>query len=57
VHLFGGIMTALYEREKTGRGRTVEVSMQEAVYASLPQFGSRRRAGISLAGGVQNRGR
>ena len=35
VHLFGGIMTALYEREKTGRGRTVEVSMQEAVYASL----------------------
>ncbi len=35
VHLFGGIMAALYEREKTGRGRTVEVSMQEAVYASL----------------------
>jgi len=35
VHLFGGIMTALYEREKTGKGRTVEVSMQEAVYASL----------------------
>jgi formyl-CoA transferase len=35
VHLFGGIMIALYEREKTGKGRTVEVSMQEAVYASL----------------------
>jgi formyl-CoA transferase len=35
VHLFGGIMMALYEREKTGKGRTVEVSMQEAVYASL----------------------
>ena len=28
-------MTALYEREKTGVGRLVEVSMQEAVYASL----------------------
>jgi CoA:oxalate CoA-transferase len=28
-------MTALYEREKTGLGRLVEVSMQEAVYASL----------------------
>jgi CoA:oxalate CoA-transferase len=35
VHLFGGIMAALYAREKTGKGRTVEVSMQEAVYPSL----------------------
>ena len=35
THLFGGIMMALYEREKTGVGRVVEVSMQEAVYASL----------------------
>ena len=35
THLFGGIMMALYEREKTGTGKTVEVSMQEAVYASL----------------------
>lgn len=35
IHLYGGIVTALYEREKTGRGRLVEVSMQEAVYTSL----------------------
>jgi formyl-CoA transferase len=35
IHLYGGIMTALFDREKTGVGRTVEVSMQEAVYASL----------------------
>ncbi len=35
VHLYGAILTALYEREKTGVGRLVEVSMQEAVYASL----------------------
>jgi crotonobetainyl-CoA:carnitine CoA-transferase CaiB-like acyl-CoA transferase len=35
VHLYGAVMTALYEREKTGVGRLVEVSMQEAVYASL----------------------
>jgi formyl-CoA transferase len=35
IHLYGGIMTALYDREKTGVGRMVEVSMQEAVYASL----------------------
>ena len=35
VHLYGAIVTALYEREKTGVGRLVEVSMQEAVYSSL----------------------
>lgn len=35
VHLYGGVMTALVERSLTGQGRCVEVSMQEAVYASL----------------------
>ena len=35
VHLFGAVMAALYERESTGVGRAVDVSMQEAVYASL----------------------
>ncbi len=35
IHLYGGIVTALYEREKSGTGRVVEVSMQELVYASL----------------------
>ncbi|MEO7402415.1 MAG: CoA transferase, partial [Burkholderiales bacterium] len=35
VHLYGAVLTALYEREKTGVGRLVEVSMQEAIYASL----------------------
>ena len=35
VHLYGAVVTALYEREKTGVGRLVEVSMQEAVYSSL----------------------
>lgn len=35
MHLYGGIVTALFERERTGRGRVVEVSMQESVYASL----------------------
>jgi crotonobetainyl-CoA:carnitine CoA-transferase CaiB-like acyl-CoA transferase len=35
THLYAGIMTALFERERTGLGRLVEVAMQEAVYASL----------------------
>ena len=35
IHLYGGVMTALFERSLTNRGRLVEVSMQEAVYASL----------------------
>ena len=34
-HLYAAIMTALYERERTGVGRVVEVSMQDATYASL----------------------
>jgi CoA:oxalate CoA-transferase len=35
IHLYGAIMTALYARERTGKGSVVEVSMQDATYASL----------------------
>ncbi len=35
IHLYAAIMTALFERERTGKGRVVEVSMQDAIYASL----------------------
>lgn len=35
VHLYAGIVTALYERTFTGKGRFVEVAMQEAVYPTL----------------------
>ena len=35
IHVYGGIMTALYERERSGVGRLVEVAMQEAVYFTL----------------------
>lgn len=35
VHLYGAIVTALYERERTGFGRVVDVSMQDAIYASM----------------------
>jgi len=35
IHLYGAVMTALFNRERTGRGQHVEVSMLEAVYPSL----------------------
>lgn len=35
IHLYAAVVTALYERTVTGRGRLVEVAMQEAVYPSL----------------------
>jgi formyl-CoA transferase len=35
IHLYAAIMTALYEREHTGKARVVEVSMQDATYMSL----------------------
>jgi len=35
IHLFGAIVSALFERERTGKARTVEVSMMEAVYPTL----------------------
>ena len=56
VHLYGAIMTALYEREKTGVGRLVEVSMQEAVYASLSSnLGLHYTAGTSVPPRTGNR--
>src|SRR5947199_7207502 len=35
VHLFGGIVTALLQRERTGLGQLVEVSMHEAAVVAL----------------------
>jgi CoA:oxalate CoA-transferase len=35
THLYGAIVTALYERERTGRGRLVEVAMIETVFPTL----------------------
>lgn len=35
THLYGAIMTALFERERTGRGRLVEVAMIETIYPTL----------------------
>lgn len=35
VHLYSAMVTALYERTVTGKGRVVEVAMQEAIYSIL----------------------
>src|SRR5258706_6894399 len=35
AHLYGAITTALYEREKTGKGGALEVSMLESMFAPL----------------------
>ncbi|MCX7159600.1 MAG: CoA transferase [Proteobacteria bacterium] len=35
AHLYGAVVTALFERERTGRGRVLEVSMLEALFATL----------------------
>jgi formyl-CoA transferase len=35
VHLYGAIATALFQRERTGRGTRIDVAMLEAVYPSL----------------------
>src|SRR5437868_2985683 len=62
IHLYAGILTALYERDRTGEGRLVEIAMQEAVYPTLaasfeyyhrtgkppPRTGN-RQAGLSTA--------
>jgi len=35
AHLYGAVVTALFERERTGRGRVLEVSMLESLFATL----------------------
>lgn len=40
VHLFGAILLALRERERTGRGRPVEVAMLDATFPSLMAYSS-----------------
>lgn len=40
VHLFAAILLALRERDRTGRGRTVEVAMLDATFPALMAYAS-----------------
>lgn len=35
IHLYGAIVSALFERERSGRGRIVEIAMQDTMYPAL----------------------
>ena len=56
IHLYAAILTALYERERTGKGRVVEVSMQDAIYASLASnYGMLHARGAAAPARTANR--
>jgi crotonobetainyl-CoA:carnitine CoA-transferase CaiB-like acyl-CoA transferase len=59
TYLYGGIVTALYERERTGRGRIVDVAMIDTVYPTMAsnmsgyyRHGEARRYGNGHGGGA-----
>jgi crotonobetainyl-CoA:carnitine CoA-transferase CaiB-like acyl-CoA transferase len=55
VHLYAALVTALFDRERTGLGQLVEVSMQEAVFPSLASNLGRLAAGGATAIRTGNR--
>jgi crotonobetainyl-CoA:carnitine CoA-transferase CaiB-like acyl-CoA transferase len=56
VHLYGGIMMALFDRTKTNKGRLVEVAMLETAYPTLASnLGLLYRQQGKVSGRVGNR--
>lgn len=56
VHLYGGLMMALFDRTKTNKGRLVEVAMLETAYPTLASnLGLLYRQQGKVAGRVGNR--
>lgn len=49
VHLYSALVTALYERSQTGKGRVVEVAMQETALTAL----ATSFTAMQMAGGAQ----
>lgn len=58
THLYGAITTALFERERTGLGRSVEVSMEDAAHFTLATaLTSWQRTGRTLRPGNRSANR
>lgn len=38
THLYGAVVTALFERERTGRGRVVDVAMVDTIYPTMSSY-------------------
>lgn len=55
THLYGAITTALYERERTGVGRALEVSMLESLFATLLPSAGHSYAGTAVPAPTGNR--
>lgn len=49
IHLYAALMTALYERSRTGKGRVVEIAMQETALTAL----ATSFTAMQIAGGKQ----
>ena len=53
THLYGAVVTALFERTRTGKGRMVEVSMLDSIFPTLASnlgmyFGQKQKGGEIL---------
>ena len=61
THLYGAVVTALFERTRTGKGRVVEVSMLDSIFPTLASnlgmyFGQKQKGGEILIRTVNKHG-